>query len=53
MDHDPIYQAVREPKARSRLVADLDMDLSVPERALGFRWDIVIGRRLGTPLDDD
>jgi protocatechuate 3,4-dioxygenase beta subunit len=39
---DPIYQAVVEPGARARLVADYDHDLAEPEFSLGYRWDIVL-----------
>ncbi|WP_415953416.1 protocatechuate 3,4-dioxygenase subunit beta [Streptomyces sp. KLOTTS4A1] len=40
--HDPILQSVTEQAARERLVATYDHDLSVPERSLGYRWDIVL-----------
>lgn len=53
LDYDPIYQSVRDPRARSRLVASFDMSLAVEEWALGYRWDIVVGRRLGTPFERD
>ena len=47
---DPIYQSITDPKARERLVADYDHDLTVPEWSTGYRWDIVLsGRR--THLD--
>jgi protocatechuate 3,4-dioxygenase beta subunit len=39
---DPIYQSVTDPKARERLVATYDHDLSEHEYLLGFRWDIVL-----------
>ncbi len=39
---DPIYQSILDPAARARLVADYDHELSVPEWALGYRWDIVL-----------
>lgn len=50
---DPIYQSIRDPRARERLVATYDHDLTTPEWATGYRWDIVLtgGRR--TPLEDD
>jgi len=40
---DPIFNAVRDPKARALLVAEFDLDRTEPEWALGFRWDIVLG----------
>lgn len=39
---DPIYQSIVDPAARERLVANYDHDLSEPEWALGYRWDIVL-----------
>ena len=50
---DPIYQSVRDPQARERLVATYDHDVTTPEWATGYRWDIVLtgGRR--TPMEDD
>jgi len=41
-DQDPIFQSVRDPKARERLLAQFDLALTRPEWALGFRWDIVL-----------
>jgi protocatechuate 3,4-dioxygenase beta subunit len=49
---DPILGSVPEP-ARGRLVSRLDMDLTSPEWALGYRWDIVLRGREATPLDDE
>ncbi|MEU4149085.1 protocatechuate 3,4-dioxygenase subunit beta [Streptomyces sp. NPDC026659] len=40
--YDPILQSVTDDAARQRLVATYDHDLSVPERSLGYRWDIVL-----------
>jgi protocatechuate 3,4-dioxygenase beta subunit len=39
---DPIYQAITGQKARDRLVATYDHDLSEHEWLLGYRWDIVL-----------
>ena len=46
--HDPILQSVRDPAARERLVAAFDLDVTEPEWALGYRFDIVLRR---TPLE--
>lgn len=48
---DPILNSVPDPRARERLMADFDIDATVPEWALGFRWDIVLRGRDQTPLD--
>lgn len=39
---DPIYQSVTEQRARDRLVATYDHDVSEHEWLLGYRWDIVL-----------
>ncbi|MBX6381785.1 MAG: protocatechuate 3,4-dioxygenase subunit beta [Microbispora sp.] len=46
---DPIFQSVPDPAARERLVSTFDLDVTEPEWALGYRWDIVLGR---TPMED-
>jgi protocatechuate 3,4-dioxygenase beta subunit len=33
---------VRDPKARDRLIAQFDLELTQPEWALGYRFDIVL-----------
>jgi protocatechuate 3,4-dioxygenase, beta subunit len=39
--------------ARERLVARLELDTTVPEWALGYRWDIVLRGRDATPFEDE
>jgi protocatechuate 3,4-dioxygenase, beta subunit len=51
-DHDPIFQAVRDPKARQRLVSSFDLETTEPEWALGYRFDIVLRGRDATPMED-
>jgi protocatechuate 3,4-dioxygenase beta subunit len=41
---DPIFQSVVDPVARQQLIADYDHDLTEPEYATGYRWDIVLSR---------
>lgn len=50
---DPIYQAITDPKARARLVAAYDHDLSQHEWSLGYRWDIVLTGSHSTPMEED
>ncbi|MEZ5190370.1 MAG: protocatechuate 3,4-dioxygenase subunit beta [Schumannella sp.] len=42
MPLDPIYQAIPDERARDGLIADYDHDLTSPEWALGYRWDIIL-----------
>lgn len=50
--YDPIYNSIRDEKARERLVSRLDMSLTQPDWSLGYRWDIVLGGREATPLEE-
>ena len=50
---DPIFNSVRDPRARERMVSAFDLEHTEPEWALAFRWDIVLRGRGATPLDED
>jgi protocatechuate 3,4-dioxygenase beta subunit len=50
---DPIYQAITDPAARDRLVARYDHDVTQPEWATGYRWDIVLAGGHRTPTEGD
>jgi protocatechuate 3,4-dioxygenase, beta subunit len=41
-DHDPIFQSIRDPSARELLVSRFDLEETVPDWALGYRFDIVL-----------
>jgi protocatechuate 3,4-dioxygenase beta subunit len=49
---DPIMNAV-PAAARPRMVAAYDHALTVPEWALGYRWDIVLRGPAATPFEGD
>lgn len=51
MAHDPILQSIPSPEARERLVAAFDLDLTQPEWALGYRWDLVLRGPRATPME--
>ncbi len=50
---DPIFNAVRDEKARQRMVSTFDLDATVPEWALAFRFDIVLRSPESTPFEDE
>jgi len=52
MPYDPISQSIRDDRARERLVSQFDRDLTVPEWALGYRWDIVLRGCEATPFEE-
>jgi protocatechuate 3,4-dioxygenase, beta subunit len=49
---DPIFNSIRDERARQAAVSSFDLDLTEPEWALGFRFDIVLGGREATPLEE-
>lgn len=49
---DPIFNSVAEAEARGRLIAVFDIELTVPEHALGYRFDIVLRGRNATPMEN-
>jgi protocatechuate 3,4-dioxygenase, beta subunit len=53
--YDPIFNSVRDPKARALLLSQFDIGTTEPEWALAYRWDIVLGRGGAgtTPIEED
>ncbi|HYA35073.1 MAG TPA: protocatechuate 3,4-dioxygenase subunit beta [Candidatus Binataceae bacterium] len=49
LELDPIFNSVPDREARERLVARFDINLTVPEYALGYRFDFVMRGRTATP----
>jgi protocatechuate 3,4-dioxygenase beta subunit len=51
LPHDPIFNGIVNEKARNRLIADFDWDTTVPDHALGYRFDIVLRGREATLME--
>jgi len=49
---DPIAQSIPDDRARQRLISKFDMELTQPDWALGFRFDIVLRGRDETPFEN-
>jgi protocatechuate 3,4-dioxygenase, beta subunit len=49
--YDPIFQSIPDERARQRLVSTFSLDLTEPEWALGYEFDIVLRGRDGTPFE--
>jgi protocatechuate 3,4-dioxygenase beta subunit len=49
--YDPIYNSIADERARQRLISTFDLDLTQPNWALGFRFDIVLRGRHSTPFE--
>jgi protocatechuate 3,4-dioxygenase beta subunit len=50
---DPIFNSIPDPAVRQRLISRLDIDATIPEWAIAFEWDVVLGGRSATPLEDE
>ena len=49
---DPIFNSVRDPEARERLVARFSLERTQPSWALAYEWDIVLRGREETPMEE-
>jgi len=49
---DPIYNSIPDAEARQRLVSRFDIEVTQPEYALGYRFDIVLRGRHATPMEN-
>jgi protocatechuate 3,4-dioxygenase, beta subunit len=50
-DRDPVFHSIPDERARDGLISKFDFDLTKPEWALGFRFDIVLRGRGATPFE--
>jgi protocatechuate 3,4-dioxygenase beta subunit len=50
---DPIFNAIPTEPARQRLIAAYAHEITQPEWALGWRWDIVLGGSVATPFEPE
>jgi protocatechuate 3,4-dioxygenase, beta subunit len=49
--YDPIFNGVHDEQARRRMIASFDWATTEEEWALGYRFDIVLGGHLATPVE--
>jgi len=52
MLHDPMVQSVRDERARERLVSRFELQLTRPEWALGYAFDIILRGEHATPFEE-
>jgi protocatechuate 3,4-dioxygenase beta subunit len=50
---DPIFNSVRDEKARGRMISSFDLDETVPEWALAYKFDIILRGPESTPFEDE
>jgi protocatechuate 3,4-dioxygenase beta subunit len=51
LEYDPMFTCVPDEKARNRLVSLFDWETTLPEYALGYRFDIVLRGHEATPME--
>lgn len=51
LPYDPMFNCVPDERARNRLVSKLDWETTIPEIALGYRFDIVLRGPDETPME--
>ena len=51
MPLDPILNSIPDPRGRELLVAQFDLQSTVPDWALAYRWDITLRGRNATPAE--
>jgi protocatechuate 3,4-dioxygenase beta subunit len=51
LELDPIFHAIPDKAARERLVSKFDLEITRPEWALGYRFDIVLRGHEATPFE--
>ena len=49
--YDPIFNSVRDPRARERMVSSFSIEHSQDNWALAYEWDIVLRGRDETPME--
>lgn len=49
---DPIFNSVRDPKARERMISSFSMEGTQPDWAIAYEWDIVLRGPEATPFEE-
>jgi len=50
--YDPIFNCTNDEKARNRLISQFDWESTIPEQALGYKFDIILNGRDSTPWEN-
>jgi protocatechuate 3,4-dioxygenase beta subunit len=51
-EFDPIFNSVTQKEAARRMISRFDMETTMPEWALGYKWDIILRGRGATPMEE-
>ncbi len=48
---DPVFNCTADEAARQKLISLFDWETTIPAQALGYRFDVILSGREGTPLE--
>jgi protocatechuate 3,4-dioxygenase beta subunit len=51
LPYDPIFNCTADEQARNRLISVFDWGSTIPDQALGYRFDIILNGREATPME--
>ena len=51
-EYDPIFNSVRDPQARARMVSRFSIERTQEGWAVAYEFDVALGGRHGTPIED-
>jgi protocatechuate 3,4-dioxygenase, beta subunit len=51
LPYDPIFNCTADEQARNRLISIFDWESTIPNQALGYRFDIILNGREATPME--
>ena len=51
LPYDPIFNCTADEQARDRLISVFDWGSTIPDQALGYRFDIILNGREATPME--
>ncbi len=52
LSSDPIFNCTADEEARKRLISKFDWETTIPETALGYKFDIILRGRDATPVEE-
>ena len=52
LEFDPMYMSIPDERARRQLVSTFDWETTIPEQALGYKFDVILRGRDETPMEN-
>lgn len=52
LPYDPIYNSVSDERAKQQMISSFDLNATIPDTALAFKYDIILRGRNATPMEE-